>query len=347
MSIEDEIFKKSRLIKEKLLPYGFKKEGNNYKYSKLFMNNTFRADICIDDKDTISGKIFDLDFDEEYTNFRVENAIGEFVNTVKEEYIDILSDIEKNCYQKECFIYPQSNRIANIVYKLRNVKPEFLWDSSPDAGVFRNPRSDKWFGIIMHIKKSKILSNEPGDVEVLNVKLDNLVQKKLEKNGIFPAYHMNKKSWVSIVLDDTLSDKEIMELLDSSYELSNIKGEWIVPANPKYFDVIDAFNKTDIIYWKQSNNILVGDIVYLYVAEPYSALMFKCEALEVNIPRESKNKNVNMKKAMRIKLLKKYRPSEFSFKKLNELGVKAIRGPRSLTKELRAELNKKEQKGTL
>lgn len=40
-------------------------------------------------------------------------------------------------------------------------------------------------------------------------------------NGIYPSYHLSKKSWISIILDDTLSDKEIMNLVDLSYD--NVK----------------------------------------------------------------------------------------------------------------------------
>lgn len=43
---------------------------------------------------------------------------------------------------------------------------------------------------------------------------------------------------------------------------------------------------------------------------------------------------------MKIKLIKKYKGNEFTFKKLNELGIKSIRGPRSITSKLSKELNK-------
>ena len=46
-----------------------------------------------------------------------------------------------------------------------------------------------------------------------------------------------------------------------------------------------------------------------------------------------------MEKVMKIKLLKKYEKDEFTFKKLNEYGIKAIRGPRSVTEKLSKELN--------
>ena len=132
-----------------------------------------------------------------------------------------------------------------------------------------------------------------------------------------------------------------MNLVNISFENSDIKGEWIVPANPKYYDVINAFNNTDTITWKQSNNIMNGDIVYLYVAKPYSAIMFKCEVLETNIPYKYKNKYLSIKNVMKIKLLKKYKQNEFTFEKLNECGIKAVRGPRSVTSNLSKELNRK------
>ena len=130
-----------------------------------------------------------------------------------------------------------------------------------------------------------------------------------------------------------------MELVDLSYDISNIKGEWIVPANPKYYDIINAFNKTDTIIWKQSNNIWAGDIVYLYVAAPISAILYKCEVLETDIPYEYKDKNVAMKKVMKIKLLKRYKQDEFTFEKLNKYGIKLVRGPRGLTDILSKDLN--------
>lgn len=340
MSIEDVVFKKEKLNKESLIKYGFEKENNEYKYSKKFMNDSFRADIVIEESGNVSGKVYDLEVDEEYTNFRIEDVVGEFVNKVKEEYINILKDIADKCFEKQYFIYDQSNRITKMIKEKYNVDPEFLWDKFPNHGVFRNKRSEKWFGAIMNIDKSKIVSNEEGEIEVLDLKLDDEVPKYLEKSGIYPAYHMNKKSWIAIILDDTISDVEILKLIDISYESSNIKGEWIVPANPKYYDILNAFNATDTITWKQSNNIMKGDTVYIYVAQPYSAILFKCVAVQTDIPYEYKDKNLSISHIMKIKLLKRYKEDEITFSKLNKLGIKSIRGPRSVTSKLSKELNK-------
>ena len=103
MNIEEEIFKNTKSNTKSLLLYGFHKEKENYIYTQKLMNNTMKAEIKINENGNVQGKVYDLDTQEEYTNFRVENIIGDFANTVKEEYEKILKDIEKSCFTKEFF----------------------------------------------------------------------------------------------------------------------------------------------------------------------------------------------------------------------------------------------------
>ena len=143
MEIENKIFKSYTLNKDKLIDYGFIKEDYGYKYLKKIMHNAFQAIIVIDENGIVSGKIYDLEAECEYTNFRVKDVTGEFALTVREEYENILKDIRDKCFSKKYFIYSQSNRIADYIGKKYNVLPEFLWKKSPQYGVFRNSRSKK------------------------------------------------------------------------------------------------------------------------------------------------------------------------------------------------------------
>ena len=105
---------------------------------------------------------------------------------------------------------------------------------------------------------------------------------------------MSKKSWVSLILDDTLPAGQIMELMDASYRKTKKKKSgskqdpvphtWIIPANPYYYDIVSAFRQTDVVEWKQAGHIEEGDTVYMYMAAPYSAILYRCEAVEVDIP---------------------------------------------------------------
>lgn len=70
----------------------------------------------------------------------------------------------------------------------------------------------------------RLLDNqaEEGMVDVLNLKTNEELADELHKReGIYPAYHMNHRKWSSVVLDGTLIDAEVMELVEESYMLTS------------------------------------------------------------------------------------------------------------------------------
>lgn len=336
MSIEEQIFNRSSINYKKLKNYGFIQENDIYQYKKDFLDD-FSAIITIDKDNNINGKVIDLSLNEEYTNIRTDMN-GEFVNKVREEYKNILLDIKLNCFDTNHFISNQANRITKYIKKEYSSEPEFLWNKYEGYGVFRNNKNNKWYGIIMNIDLSKI-DNGSGEIEILNVKLnENKITNLLKEKGYYKAYHMNKKDWITIILNDTIEDRIIESLIDESYNLINEPEEWIIPANPKYYDIMNAFNEKKEIIWKQSSDIHINDIIYMYVAEPYSRIVFKCKATEVNIPYEYKDNNLSIKHVMKIKLIKKYNHEKYTFNYLKENGIKAIRGPRKINKEISSKL---------
>ena len=305
---------------------------------KKFLNNDFKAIITIDDKGLVSGKVIDLQVEDEYLGLRTEST-GKFANKVRESYKDILIDIKNNCFETNYFISNQTNRINKYIKNKYNCNPEFLWEKFPGYAIYRNANNNKWYSIIMNLDKSK-LDNDIGEVEIINVKLnEEKIHNLLKQKGFYKAYHMNKTDWISIILNDTLPDNTIISLIDESYNLINEPEIWLIPSNPKYYDIINCFNDTDEILWKQSSNIHINDIIYLYVADPYSKIMYKCKTIEVNIPYEYKDKNLKMNHVMRIKLLKRLNNKNYTFNYLNKLGIKAIRGPRKIIKEISNKLN--------
>lgn len=38
--------------------------------------------------------------------------------------------------------------------------------------------------------------------------------------AVVPAYHMNKQHWVSVILDGSMTDEEILRLIQDSFELT-------------------------------------------------------------------------------------------------------------------------------
>ncbi len=222
MNIEEEIFKKRVILFDKLIPYGFTKEGDNYLISKTILNSSFRLDVKITKRGKVEGHIIDLNFNEEYFNYRIKTQTGEYVGKVREEFTDFLNDIKEHCTSGNDFVSPQTNRLAKLILEEFNDAPEFPWEND-DSGIFRNPTTKKWYALIMHVDRSRF-SNEQGPVEILNIKLDeNEIQDLLLKDGYYKAYHMNKTKWITITLDDTLSDEVIMEHIKESHTYSNKK----------------------------------------------------------------------------------------------------------------------------
>lgn len=222
--IEKEIFKKVILDYNKLLKYGFIQENDRYIFSKNILNDTFKIEITISNDNLVNGKVYDLKMNDEYTNFRLNN-LGEFANKIKIEYINLLEDIKNNCGNTSYFISKQGNRICQYIIDTYNDNPEFLWDKYPGYGVFRNKYNNKWYAVILNINKSK-LDEEDKEVEIINLKVNpKEIDELLKRNNYYEGYHMNKKNWVSIILDDKVDSKEIYGLIDNAYKIIEKSGK--------------------------------------------------------------------------------------------------------------------------
>lgn len=222
MNIEKEIFAKTQVDFKKLKEHGFKKEDNHFIFSKNFMDNQFKAVILVGNDGKVSGKVYDLEMDEEYTNIRLKTSEGNFVSTVRENYQNILKEIRDNCFQMNFFHSKQANRITQYIIEKYQDQPEFFWEKYPGYGVFRNPNNRKWYALIMNIDKSKIDKKNNGEVEIINLKIEkNKIPILLNQSGFYPSYHMNKKNWLTIVLDDTIPDKEIIEYVTESHNYTD------------------------------------------------------------------------------------------------------------------------------
>ena len=54
---------------------------------------------------------------------------------------------------------------------------------------------------------------------MINLKIDDLFFRDMliKEEGIMPAYHMNKQHWITVLLDGTVSDQRIHDLIDMSF----------------------------------------------------------------------------------------------------------------------------------
>lgn len=106
-------------------------------------------------------------------------------------------------------------KLLEFVAEQYGVKPEYIFDD-PDLAVLRHP-CGKWFGIAMHVPSSAFGLN--GDkIDAVNVKCrPEMAEVMAGSAGIAPAYHMNKRHWLSVMLDGSLPDDQVKFLIDNSY----------------------------------------------------------------------------------------------------------------------------------
>jgi len=113
----------------------------------------------------------------------------------------------------------QRERIMQHALDTYGTETEYLWADTPDCAVFRHPASRKWYAIIMQVLPNRLGLAGEAPVDVMNVKCSALmIGSLLSEPGFFPAYHMNKDHWISILLDGSVPDDQILSLLELSYD---------------------------------------------------------------------------------------------------------------------------------
>ena len=120
----------------------------------------------------------------------------------------------------------KESQASNITTHIRNeygAEPEFLWpERYPTYCIFRHDGNKKWFALIGRIEWKSLGRDGKELVDIINLKFDNGQALDFAENtpGVYPAYHMNKKHWITIALDGTLSNEMVMELVKKSYLLT-------------------------------------------------------------------------------------------------------------------------------
>ena len=109
--------------------------------------------------------------------------------------------------------------IYEYVKKQYGTVPEYLWKESPESAVLRH-KNGKWYAVLMQVEKSRLGLDGNTKIDSINVKCDpDMVELLTQTYGFLPGYHMNKKYWITMLLDGTVSEAKILDFLDMSYDL--------------------------------------------------------------------------------------------------------------------------------
>ena len=213
-----EIFKSYQFNQEKARAYGFVESSGVWTYSCMILQGDFVMNVSVTDG-KLAFQVFDQETGDLYPQVHMESMRGSFVGSVRQACLEILYQIRKACFDVQDFICPQTKRIMAQVQKKYGNQLEYLWEKSPDTAVLRHEDSKKWYAVLMRIPWDRLDKAREGLVEAVNLKHDQ-VADLLSQKGICPAFHMNKRYWISLALDDSLSDEDVLDLLEISWNLT-------------------------------------------------------------------------------------------------------------------------------
>ena len=340
MSLESDLFNRKRADFEKLTEFGFEKRDGEYVYERI-LHAGMKAVLSVDANGRISGHVYD-DFGEEYIGFRVSAQKGSFAADVRREYTKLLEETAV-CFKDVPFASDQANRIAQMIFSEFGDRPVFSDPKNPAKGYFF--RGNSRYALI-----APLMQDDPdalfSDREAISFKADASVKAQLKPEDRIKDPSLMLASGAAVLpLDGRFSDEKIMGYLAkaraafSSDRTAGERKEWIVPANPAYFDIDHAFSIRDTIYWKQSSKVMPGDLVYIYYGKPFAEIRYLCEAVETDLPFEGINDGpVHFEKMMRIHRLFFFEGGLLSREHIARFGVTNIRGPRYMPPELKKEI---------
>ena len=213
-------FKNRRANAEKLVKYGFEIEDGKYIYQTAILDGQFRLTVTVDGNE-INTELYDVTAEDVYTLHLVEGAVGAFVGRVRAEYEQVLHGIEQNCFDTDVFKQDFTREILSYAKEKYGDDAEYLWNDLPDAAVIRRKDTKKWYVLLMTVlpKRLGLEGDEPIEIVDLRFDVDEL-PLKIDGQRYFAGYHMNKKHWITMLLDGSVPLPEILYYVDKSYGLA-------------------------------------------------------------------------------------------------------------------------------
>lgn len=247
------ILKNREIDYKKLIQYGFQKQENSYILKYKICDGQFEVIISVSDNEKIS-KVIDLSAEEEYILVDIEGATGEFVGKVRYEYENKLQDIVENCTKTSIFKQEQSKKVIKYIKEKYGDELEFLWEKFDNNAIWRNKANQKWYGLILTVSEDKLGGSSKNEIEIIDLRYQkDKTQDIIDNSKIYPGYHMNKSSWITIKLDNSIETEKIFELIDNSYNLAtgNKCGLAGDELSQKVFDYLTLIPKGKVVTYKQ------------------------------------------------------------------------------------------------
>lgn len=219
--IADDLFRNRTPLFEKLPGFGFTFNNKTYTYTCPIAGNQFILSVSISKSGQIYTQVTDPDTESEYTLHLTHHATGNFVGKVRADYLAILQTIADNCFERKIFHNEHAAKAIQYISKQYQNRPEYLWKKSPENAIVRRTDNKKWYAVLLKVAKNKIGQAGEEKTEIINLKMrPEKIMRRIDGKKYFPAYHMNKKHWITLCLDGSVDIQEICHCIDESYRLA-------------------------------------------------------------------------------------------------------------------------------
>ena len=157
------------------------------------------------------------DVKERYTLFDIPTTSSSIAQALREEASELAF----------LWLHPEQSDIDEARQKWTKWMTENIvpYHGNPfektEAMGFMVEEKGKWYGLMMEVPLQKlgVASQSQANALILNVKIHPEDKERLiATDGIFEAYHMNKKHWISIALNVCSDDALVKECIYTSYK---------------------------------------------------------------------------------------------------------------------------------
>ena len=101
--------------------------------------------------------------------------------------------------------------------------PDYPFDDLHETAVLRHAYNRKWYALVMRVSRRKFGLESDEVIDVVNLKLPTEMFGSFgASDGVYPAYHMNKLHWISVLLPDAPEDV-VTFLVNASFEATKAK----------------------------------------------------------------------------------------------------------------------------
>ena len=111
----------------------------------------------------------------------------------------------------------------DLCFDTYSTSPDYPFDGDFETAVLRHSDNRKWYAIVMRVSRRKFGFDTDEVIDVVNLKLPIEMFGTFDRSdGVYPAYHMNKLHWVSVLLPDVAAET-VEFLVNTSFDVTRKK----------------------------------------------------------------------------------------------------------------------------